>query len=177
MGSNTTADSVCRHTPRNVRKFVGLRICAKRGIMAQLYTQGCQCWSRPGIGQRCALAAHANMYSSLAVVRRVWDYTLKRGILHMTAVGFEPTPLRTGALSQRLRPLGQTVLTFTMPAMFDCGAHTHTVSRHADPHGCVFRAHNTPRAPAEQPRQEELEIPWWTGVAKLGFNEGDSHAK
>ena len=29
----------------------------------------------------------------------------------MTAVGFEPTPLRTGAWSQRLRPLGQTVLT------------------------------------------------------------------
>ena len=28
----------------------------------------------------------------------------------LTAVGFEPTPLRTGALSQRLRPLGQTVL-------------------------------------------------------------------
>ena len=28
----------------------------------------------------------------------------------MTAVGFEPTPLRTGALSQRLRPPGQTVL-------------------------------------------------------------------
>ena len=28
----------------------------------------------------------------------------------VTAVGFEPTPLRTGALSQRLRPLGQTVI-------------------------------------------------------------------
>ena len=28
----------------------------------------------------------------------------------VTAVGFEPTPLRTGAWSQRLRPLGQTVL-------------------------------------------------------------------
>ena len=28
----------------------------------------------------------------------------------MTPVGFEPTPFRTGALSQRLRPLGQTVL-------------------------------------------------------------------
>ena len=27
----------------------------------------------------------------------------------VTAVGFEPTPFRTGALSQRLRPLGQTV--------------------------------------------------------------------
>ena len=31
-----------------------------------------------------------------------------RGIV--TAVGFEPTPLRNGALSHRLRPLGQTVL-------------------------------------------------------------------
>ena len=30
--------------------------------------------------------------------------------LKVTAVGFEPTPFRTGALSQRLRPLGQTVL-------------------------------------------------------------------
>ena len=29
----------------------------------------------------------------------------------MTAVGFEPTPLRNGALSHRLGPLGQTVLT------------------------------------------------------------------
>ena len=28
----------------------------------------------------------------------------------VTAVGFEPTPLRTGVWSQRLRPLGQTVL-------------------------------------------------------------------
>ena len=28
----------------------------------------------------------------------------------MTHVGFEPTPLRTGALSQRLRPLGQSIL-------------------------------------------------------------------
>jgi len=30
--------------------------------------------------------------------------------LHVTAVGLEPTPLRNGALSHRLRPLGQTVL-------------------------------------------------------------------
>ena len=34
----------------------------------------------------------------------------RRCVHEMTAVGFEPTPLRTGALSQRLRPLGQTVL-------------------------------------------------------------------
>ena len=31
-------------------------------------------------------------------------------INEMTAVGFEPTPFRNGALSHRLRPLGQTVL-------------------------------------------------------------------
>ena len=30
----------------------------------------------------------------------------------LTAVGFEPTPFRNGALSHRLRPLGQTVLYF-----------------------------------------------------------------
>ena len=33
----------------------------------------------------------------------------------MIAVGFEPTPFRTGALSQRLRPLGQTVLCGNAP--------------------------------------------------------------
>ena len=30
-------------------------------------------------------------------------------ITKMAAVGFEPTPLRTAALTQRLRPLGHTV--------------------------------------------------------------------
>ena len=43
---------------------------------------------------------------------------LKLDVLHepraivckVTAVGFEPTPLRNGALSHRLRPLGQTVM-------------------------------------------------------------------
>ena len=33
----------------------------------------------------------------------------------VTPVGFEPTPLRTGALSQRLRPLGQSVLALVAP--------------------------------------------------------------
>ena len=37
----------------------------------------------------------------------------------MTAVGFEPMPLRTGAWSQRLRPLGQTVL--TTPGLLNSG--------------------------------------------------------
>ena len=34
----------------------------------------------------------------------------------VTAVGFEPTPFRTGALSQRLRPLGQTVSAYSCAA-------------------------------------------------------------
>ena len=35
---------------------------------------------------------------------------------HVMPVGFEPTPFRTGALSQRLRPLGQSVLRFATGA-------------------------------------------------------------
>ena len=38
----------------------------------------------------------------------------------MTAVGFEPTPLRTGAWSQRLRPLGQTVMTYRHDSLAVC---------------------------------------------------------
>ena len=34
----------------------------------------------------------------------------------LTAVGFEPTPFRNGALSHRLRPLGQTVIVACDPA-------------------------------------------------------------
>jgi hypothetical protein len=39
-------------------------------------------------------------------------------VCNVTAVGFEPTPLRTGALSQRLRPLGQTV--FSVVCVWVC---------------------------------------------------------
>ena len=34
----------------------------------------------------------------------------QRELAKVAAVGFEPTPFRNGALSHRLRPLGQTVL-------------------------------------------------------------------
>ena len=37
-------------------------------------------------------------------------FLLSVRIVKMKAVGFEPTPFRNGALSHRLRPLGQTVL-------------------------------------------------------------------
>ena len=43
-------------------------------------------------------------------IRDVDTESTEASVSEMTAVGFEPTPLRTGALSQRLRPLGQTVL-------------------------------------------------------------------
>ena len=35
---------------------------------------------------------------------------VEQSIVKMTPVGFEPTPFRNGALSHRLRPLGQSVL-------------------------------------------------------------------
>ena len=34
----------------------------------------------------------------------------RKALRNVTAVGFEPTPFRNGALSHRLRPLGQTVM-------------------------------------------------------------------
>ena len=40
--------------------------------------------------------------------------------LKVTAVGLEPTPFRTGALSQRLRPLGQTVLRTGLEELCNC---------------------------------------------------------
>ena len=46
----------------------------------------------------------------------------------VTAVGFEPTPLRTGAWSQRLRPLGQTVLP-KCSALFDIFFKTRRMSK------------------------------------------------
>jgi hypothetical protein len=45
-----------------------------------------------------------------SLIWNVWGVLLRYDAVEMTAVGFEPTPLRTGALSQRLRLLGQTVL-------------------------------------------------------------------
>ena len=41
-------------------------------------------------------------------------------VCQVTAVGFEPTPLRTGAWSQRLRPVGQTVMC-TRAVVRSCG--------------------------------------------------------
>ena len=49
--------------------------------------------------------SHASDHGSLqyCVPSQSWPYKV-------TAVGLEPTPLRNGALSHRLRPLGQTVM-------------------------------------------------------------------
>ena len=51
---------------------------------------------------------HAHGHRRVSNLRNRCSVTVSN---QMTAVGFEPTPLRTGALSQRLRQLGQTVLT------------------------------------------------------------------
>ena len=55
-------------------------------------------------------------YRRYIIDQRASHKTLNFGCFHadstsavMSPVGFEPTPFRTGALSQRLRPLGQSV--------------------------------------------------------------------
>ena len=59
--------------------------------------------------------------------------------IEVTAVGFEPTPLRTGALSQRLRPLGQTVL-FAFDAILWMRAMTYAGHRATGTSGVlIFR--------------------------------------
>ena len=55
----------------------------------------------------------------------------------MTAVGFEPTPLRTGAWSQRLRPLGQTVLT-KWPLVLVGQALCTSIHTTARKHSCIL---------------------------------------
>ena len=52
------------------------------------------------------------LWSALCIIFQLWHIAsfLQPSVLDaLTAVGFEPTPLRNGALSHSLRPLGQTV--------------------------------------------------------------------
>ena len=67
-----------------------------------------------------SVALREAMQKTLHVYQRAWD-------LKMTAVGFEPTPFRTGAWSQRLRPLGQTVS--AMAWVFKLKEHRHDLPR------------------------------------------------
>ncbi len=63
----------------------------------------------PSIWAKCALTTSHPRVDAQA---KAGKPSRGREALHskVTAVGFEPTPLRTGAWSQRLRPLGQTVI-------------------------------------------------------------------
>ena len=57
---------------------------------------------------------------------------------HVTDVGFEPTPLRTGARSQRLRPLGQTVFNRTLARQFEILASLMAACVHKRVHQQTF---------------------------------------
>ena len=88
----------------------------------------CHCWpSRWPVflcvcsqGVQCPLClrARASLMRAVIVAQFLWPlvavpaaFCLCQPVsVTVTAVGFEPTPLRTGAWSQRLRPLGQTVM-------------------------------------------------------------------
>ena len=59
----------------------------------------------------------------------------------VTAVGFEPTPFRDGALSHRLRPLGQNCL--GMVELPRCGNTTTTILAIFDQTACMHRSNKT----------------------------------
>ena len=89
---------------------------ASRHRRAQLYKAGCSTRNRSAQNRPRARSnsdKHARNVFAAARQRApsATHDVLRACYLHnsVTAVGFEPTPLRTGALSQRLRPLGQTV--------------------------------------------------------------------
>ena len=72
----------------------------------------------------------------------------------MTAVGFEPTPLRTGALSQRLRPLGQTVLASANSIVLRVQRHHERSRSVVRMHGdlrLVLKVDHAPAAEASEP--------------------------
>ena len=59
------------------------------------------------------VGACVRAHTCMCVCTHICDLCVPAGacsLQRLTAVGFEPTALRTGAWSQRLRPLGQTVL-------------------------------------------------------------------
>ena len=62
------------------------------------------------IGFRVQLLNHSDTVSTLTNCKgiRQLNYETSK-VIKLTAVGFEPTPLRTSALSWRLRPLGHAI--------------------------------------------------------------------
>ena len=67
--------------------------------------------SRPSkLLARRAMHGLRKQISSLYERKTTCDKPGGRYVAKMTPVGFEPTPFRNGALSHRLRPLGQSVL-------------------------------------------------------------------
>ena len=83
----------------------GWRETGERLLSLSALAPCCCCFSSLAL-----LPHHAAAASPLSLRAPAWDRLQTIVHLHVTAVGFEPMPLRNGALSHRLRPLGQTVL-------------------------------------------------------------------
>ena len=79
----------------------------------------CVCVCSQGVQCPLCLRARASLMRAVIVAQFLWPLVAVPAAFCLcqpvsatvTAVRFEPTPLRTGAWSQRLRPLGQTVCT------------------------------------------------------------------
>ena len=65
--------------------------------------------NNPSFSPHSAHHSYHHVSQTCREITRAW-LRLQQPRRQMTPVGFEPTPLRNGALSHRLRPLGQSVL-------------------------------------------------------------------
>ena len=90
----------------SVRVSVSVSVSARVLVLVRVRVRECECVC-VGVAVCIANSLRRNVLVFCAGVRNQMYAESK----HVTPVGFEPTPFRTGALSQRLRPLGQSVLT------------------------------------------------------------------
>ena len=110
---------ICHTSP----DISGLSVLPGLRPSAHVFGQGLLCY---GKGNGVANESHC-----AAVDTFTTRHSTANGISlpgKVTPVGFEPTPLRNGALSHRLRPLGQSVLGSTFWHQDICSATTLGVS-------------------------------------------------
>ena len=83
-------------------------------------------WSRHSARVLWCLCVHRARNTTLRqILPRLCHKCVVAQTQKVTAVGFEPTPFRSGALSHRLRPLGQTVMTGNASRSHSICCHCH----------------------------------------------------
>ena len=112
--SDALACAVRTYTARGFRKF---QVTSALNKESQDHRQKTSTRAASGCSKtrrkRKRISLHNSISNFFHLQCKIYEFAFTTKRLKprlLTAVGFEPTPLRTDALSQRLRPLGQTVL-------------------------------------------------------------------